>query len=86
MSYPKWLYSKDLGGKLIHSEEEEKSLQGEWKDSPAAFESSSDTPVGVTSDYSETSGVMASEEEVSEVLSKSEVTEEKKSKKQRVKG
>jgi uncharacterized protein (DUF1330 family) len=38
MSYPKWLYSKEHGAKLIESAEQEKQLEGTWKDTPAAFD------------------------------------------------
>lgn len=35
--YPKFLYHKEHGGKLLHSKEEEVSLGKGWEDSPAKF-------------------------------------------------
>lgn len=37
MDYPKFLYNKEEGARLLKSAEEEKALVGEWHDSPAAF-------------------------------------------------
>lgn len=36
--YPKWLYHRTKGAKLLHNEEEEKALGRGWKDTPAEFE------------------------------------------------
>lgn len=35
--YPKFLYHKEHGGKLIHSSHEEKELGKGWEDTPAKF-------------------------------------------------
>lgn len=35
MAYPKWKYHKHEEPKLVHSEEHEKELGDEWKESPA---------------------------------------------------
>ena len=42
MSYPKWKYHKTEEPQLVESEEQEKELGGEWKESPADFESSAE--------------------------------------------
>lgn len=42
MSYPKWKYHKTEEPKLVESEEQEKELGGDWKESPADFEQASE--------------------------------------------
>lgn len=37
MAYPKWKYHRDFEPMLVKTEEQEKKLGPEWKDSPAAF-------------------------------------------------
>lgn len=34
MTYPKYMYHKDDGSRIVHSEEDEKSLGKGWVDSP----------------------------------------------------
>lgn len=41
--YPKWLYNKEEGGRILYSADEESALKGVWKDTPAAFEQKSET-------------------------------------------
>lgn len=44
MSFPKYLYHKTEGAKLIESEEQEKALGKGWADSPAAFDAAPSAP------------------------------------------
>ncbi len=48
--YPKFVYHKEFGAKLIESEADEKALEGEWKDTPAAFENEASAEIQNQSD------------------------------------
>lgn len=44
-NYPKWLYHKTDGAKLIQNEDEHKELGKDWKESPAEFEAKTSSKV-----------------------------------------